>query len=267
MKRILFLFLLLVILSLCACSSFTSSLFGSDNIATLKGWSFQYNEGTNDYSLFFGLLNETDQYISAEVNADIRIEDDDGNVLYMATRSVAKNDFGYYSSQAAGERFLANVRIKATDIAEGYSSSGTVYLKVYKDDTATFDEVNCKVLYGLPTKPIKLQAEALPIELNIKGYDGKIKSKIRIDDVSYSLDNSILPWLTVTISGIKTYGSSNSSYDIISYKLYDNAGYMITSGNVFLSSLDAGDKFKDNSITIYDIKPGENYTLKFSEYR
>ncbi len=41
---------------------------------------------------------------------------------------------------------------------------------------------------------------------------------------------------------------------------------MVNSGNVFLKDLNSGDKFKDDSITVYDIKPGETYTLKFSEY-
>ena len=31
-------------------------------------------------------------------------------------------------------------------------------------------------------------------------------------------------------------------------------------------ALTAGDKFKDDSITVYDITPGENYKLLFTEY-
>lgn len=29
-----------------------------ERIETMRGWSFQYNPGTDDYSLFFGLLDE-----------------------------------------------------------------------------------------------------------------------------------------------------------------------------------------------------------------
>lgn len=56
------------------------------------------------------------------------------------------------------------------------------------------------------------------------------------------------------------------SYDMISYKLYDSEEYMITSGDIYLDSLDEGDKFKDDSIVIYDITPGETYRLILSEY-
>ena len=118
----LFLFSLLL---LCACSSL------SDNrVETLKSWSFQYNEGTNDYSVFFALLDKNDNYMAADVDADIRIVDEDGNKLYSATRSVAKGDFATYSSKAAGEEYLANVRIRASEIAEGTSTNGTVYLTI-----------------------------------------------------------------------------------------------------------------------------------------
>ena len=41
---------------------------------------------------------------------------------------------------------------------------------------------------------------------------------------------------------------------------------MVDSGNVYLNSLNQGDKFKDESIIIYDLIPGETYTLKFTEY-
>ncbi len=72
MKKIFFVMVLLVALCLCGCSPFNSVILQSSNIETLKGWSFQYNQGTNDYSLFFGLLNEKDKYISADVDVDIR---------------------------------------------------------------------------------------------------------------------------------------------------------------------------------------------------
>ncbi|MDY2609004.1 MAG: hypothetical protein SOV91_02005, partial [Eubacteriales bacterium] len=68
------------------------------------------------------------------------------------------------------------------------------------------------------------------------------------------------------ITGEKTNGNSNSGYDIISYKLYDSAGYMVDSGNIYFSSLSAGDRFKDDSVVIYDIIPGESYTFQLFEY-
>lgn len=42
----------------------------SERIETMKGWSFQYNQGTDDYSLFFGLLDDEGEAVSANVDVD-----------------------------------------------------------------------------------------------------------------------------------------------------------------------------------------------------
>ena len=57
-----------------------------------------------------------------------------------------------------------------------------------------------------------------------------------------------------------------SNCDIIRYKLYDSGECMVTSGSIYLDSLDQGDKFKDDSIVIYDIIPGETYRFVLGEY-
>lgn len=63
----------------------------SNNIETLKGWSFQSNSGTDDYNLFFGLLDGNDKYIAVDV--DIRIVNDVDEEVYSATKSVTSKDF------------------------------------------------------------------------------------------------------------------------------------------------------------------------------
>ena len=235
-------------------------------IETLKGWSFQFNEGTDDFSLFFGLLDEDDNSISAEVDVDIRIVNENDEEVYQDTKTVSENDFGYYTSQAAGEQYLANIRIPASDISPGTSSNGKVYLTVYKEDSVRFDEVSCDVLYCLPIKDVQVTCDGLPIELNLKDYFGNTESIIQINEVSYRFEKEYLPQLKITIAGEKSYGGKNSGYDIISYKLYDDDGYMMDSGSIYLSSLSEGDKFKDDSLVIYDVTPGTSYTLKLMEY-
>lgn len=264
MKRIVAV-LLLMSFALCGCSSKTSSFRETDIIETLKGWSFQYNSGTDDYSVFFGLLNDKGQYISADVDVDIRITDEEGNELYKATRSVTKKDFDYYTSKITGEQFLAEIRIKASEIEEGTSTNGTVYLTVYKKGKVSFDEVNCSALYCLPVKDVSLKADGLPLEIPIKGFGGETEAIIKVEDVEYEFDKGTTSWLKITVFGVKTYGTGKSIYDQIDYKIVDSSGYVVDSGTLFLSSLNEGDKFKDDSITFYDAKPGESYTISFSE--
>lgn len=265
MKKLSLFLVIVFVLQMCGCSIISGGLSNSE-VETLKGWSFQYNEGANDYSIFFGLLTRSNKYVSADVDVDVRIVNDNGVEVYNATHFVNKDDFDYYTSQAAGEEFLANLRIPASDISDGTSSSGKVYLTVYKGDYLRFDEVNCSALYCLPTKDVQLVAEGLPKEINVKGYDGSIEAKIVINDVTYVYDNDFTSILKITFSGTKTYGKTSSSYDIISYKIYDSEGFLVDSSNVYLSTLSEGDKFRDDSIIVYDVVPGETYTIKFDEY-
>ena len=265
MKKSLLVLLIVLVFSLSGCSFLLQN--DSDNsIETLKGWSFQYNSGSNDYSLFFGLLNDRDRYIASDVDVDIRIVNEKGEEVYSETRSVSKKDFGNYESQAAGTQYLANVRIPANEIKKGSSNNGTVYLTVYKGDAVRFDEVNCSALYCLPVSDLQLNMSNLPVEIKVKGYDGSTEAKIKITAVDYEFEKEFSPQLKIIIMGEKTFGKKNASYDVISYKLYDSNRYLIDSGNVYLSSLSAGDKFKDDSIVVYDIVPGETYSLQFSEY-
>ena len=250
------------------CRQFLTTSHEDSNVETLESWSFQFNEGTNDYSIFFGLLNRNNESISADVDVDIRIVNEANEEVYKSTKSVYKSDFDYYTSKAMGEQYLAELRISAADITSGKSSNGTVYLTVYKNDTIRFDEVNCSAYYCLPLSDVELIFDTFPLNIDVKGYDGSIESTIQIDDVTYSFEKEYIPQVKIIVYGTKIYGKANSlpSYDMMSYKLYDNEGYVITSGNIYLDSLDQGDKFKDDSLVIYDITPGESYRLIFSEY-
>lgn len=260
MKKISLILVFVLILQLCGCGLGTTL----PHIQTLKGWYFQYNQGTNDYSIFFGLLTKSDRYVSADVNVDVRIVNDDGTEVYKATHAVTKDDFDHYTSQIAGEEYLANLRIPASALTPGTSASGTVYLTVYKDDLR-FDEVNCTAYFCLPVLDIQVVADGLPVELDVKEYDGRVSSKIRVEEVTYTYDKEYTSTLLIAVAGTKTYGGTNSSYDTIGYKIYDSEGYVVHSGTLFLSNLSEGDRFRDETIMVFDVTPGETYTIRFSE--
>lgn len=269
MRKVFYTLLFLALfLMLCGCSASPITPYEDNSVETLKSWSFQYNEGTNDYSIFFGLLNKDGEYVSVDIDVDIRIVNEEEEEVYKGTKSVLKSNFDYYTSQAAGEQYLAELRIPAADIISGKSANGTVYLTLYKNDTIRFDEVNCSAYYCLPISDVEIMFDTFPLNIDVKGYDGSIESTIQINDITYSFEKDYIPQVKITVFGVKLYGKSDSipSYDMLSYKLYDSEEYMITSGNIYLYSLSQGDKFKDDSIVIYDITPGETYRLILSEY-
>ena len=260
MKRFFLVWNLVIVLLMSGCG--VSVL----RVETLKSWSFQYNEGTDDYSLFFGLADKNGKPLAADVDIDIRIINDEGEEVYVGTRAVSSDDYGYYTSQAAGEQYLANVKIPAAEIIAGKSASGKVYFTVYKESAVQFDEVNCNAMYCLPIEDVQVTFDSFPLNLRIEDFGGDTSSLIQIQGAEYTFDKEYFPQLTITITGEKKKGNSNSGYDMISYKLYDSAGYMVNSGNIYLPSLNTGDKFRDDSVVIYDVTPGESYIFQLSEY-
>ena len=95
MKRFFLMWGLVIALLLSGCGLLAS------HVETLKSWSFQYNEGTSDYSLFFGLAAKKDKPLVADVDVDIRIVNDKNEEVYSGTKSVSSDDFGNYTSQAS----------------------------------------------------------------------------------------------------------------------------------------------------------------------
>ncbi len=246
----------------------TGCSFGS-SVETMTDWSFQYNEETEDYSLFFGLQDFNDKYVSADATVDIGIVNENDEVVYEDTKEVTKNDFGTFTNQVKGDRYLCDVRIDKDEIEEGSSSNGTVYFTVNNPDQFSFDESNCDAYACLPTKGIEVSVGTLPLELEKQGLWGSVESKVNITDIAYDYDEVYgSPSITFTIAGEKTYESSDSTgYDIVSYKFYDSEGYLVDSGQVYLgTNLSKGDKFKDDSLVIYDVTPGESYTLELLNY-
>ena len=204
MKRFFLMWGLVIALLLSGCGSSAS------RVETLKSWSFQYNEGTSDYSLFFGLADKNDKSLSADVDVDIRIVNDADEEVYAGTKSVSTDDFSYYTSQAAGEQYLANVRIPAAEIKAGTSASGTVYFTVYKENAVQFDEVNCDALYCLPIEDVQVTFDSFPLDLKVKDFMGSTASVIQIQGAEFKFDKDYSPHLTITITGEKKSGSSDS---------------------------------------------------------
>ena len=268
-KRLLTILSLISILMLLSGCGVISKLSSINDVKTMNGWMFQYNEGTDDYSLFFGFQNSSGQWVSSDANVSIKIINNNDEVVYEGQKNITQSDFATYSSQITGERFLANVIIPAAEIKEGSSASGTVYFTVNGTNFG-FNEANCDAYYCLPVAEINITICDLPIEIEQKGYDGKLQSKIVITEVTYKIDNNgISSRADFEIRGEKIDGKDDKiSMDVLGYRLLDSEGYLIDSGQVLLdSSLKVGDKFREDSLKVYDLTPGESYFLELAEYK
>ena len=227
MKKTLLLLIIVLILSLFGCAA-------SNSISTLEDWSFQYNSSTDDYSLFFALCNESGQDISAEVDVNIRIVNSAEEVVFEDTKNVSEDDFGYYSSQNDGERYLANVKISSSEISKGQANDGTAFFTIYQEDNLIFDECSAMILMDLPIKDFSITAETIPVEVSCISYDDSIDSTLKIENVFFETDTFLTSTVLVTIEGFKTYEKNSMSFDVFNYKLYDSENFMIDSGAFFL---------------------------------
>lgn len=237
------------------------------DVETLRGWTFQQNSGTDDYSLFFQFLDADGNEVAADCTVEISIYNTNAEKVYSGTRKLTEKDFGIYSNAIAGDRLMANIRIKNSNIVQGTSNSGTVYFTVTGDDFS-FDEAKCEALYCLPVKDIVLVVDTLPVSVVQKNY-GSANDVYNITEVKYTVNTSYSsPTMDITVSGEKTAGSGGSfSYGFIGFKLYDSEGYMVDSGTISLGNgLSKGDKFKADMNRIYDLVPGETYLLVLTDY-
>ncbi|MCF0111881.1 MAG: hypothetical protein HUJ58_08260 [Erysipelotrichaceae bacterium] len=254
-KRLLLVFSMLLMLTGCS---------GSEP-EIIKGWTFQYDEGTSDYSLFFQLLTESRKVTYMEADVVIRIVNDEGEEVYRGTKHITKDNFDYYTSQAVESRYMARIRIPEEEIYPGKSNNGKVYFEVYSDGEIYFDEVNCEAYKCLPVKDATLIAEGLPQEVKYEtSYSGK-QSVVVIQDVTYTFKKGTLNYLEITISGEVLYSKDNNSSQSVYYKIYDSEGYVVDTGSAYLSSLSAKDKFRE-TFTVLDITPGETYTIRFFDH-
>lgn len=242
----------LLMAALCACAP--------SRVETLEDWSFQYEEASETYSLFFALCDSAGRNISADAQVDVRIVNGDEETVYTGSHDIHVEDFGLYTNQSEGERLLANVKIPASDISQGTSSEGTVFFTVSGPSFA-FDECSIEILDDLPLKAIDIRADQLPVELNIQDYGSASHSTIRIDEVSVIQDEYLPDQAVIVLQGEKIRGSG--TYDSFDYKLYDSDEQLVDNGIVMLSGLSEGERFEDDSLMLFDLVPGERYTLRF----
>ena len=182
--------------ALCACTP--------SRAETLEDWSFQYDETSETYSLFFALCDSAGRNISADAQVDVRIVNGDEETVYTGSHDI---------------------------------------------------------LDDLPLKAIDIRADQLPVELNIQDYGSASHSTIRIDEVSVIQDEYLPDQAVIVLQGEKIRGSG--TYDSFDYKLYDSDEQLVDNGIVMLSGLSEGERFEDDSLMLFDLVPGERYTLRF----
>ena len=87
----------------------------------------------------------------------------------------------------------------------------------------------------------------MPFLSNVYSYSGTIQSIIKIDEITYTFEESYSNQvkLKINFTGENLFGSSSGIYDKIEYNLYKD-DYVIESGTHYTPDLVTGDKFKNS---------------------
>jgi len=219
----------------------------ANNVYYLSDRNVEYDKNNDWFKFTFALKNEDEYKLNVPTFVDIRIENDNGVVVYEKTILIKTSDY---------ENNLATVYIKSSEIQGDYEEYGKLYYKVYNNGYFLFDEHSLNV-YDLPLKATTLLMPSTPTT-----YNYNATSSVKITNIRYEM---IGDDMYIYLSGEKTYDKNGSSYSRsckVGYKLYDSEGYVVGSGTFTSDSICVGDKFKDDYIWIVNLEIGETYTLE-----
>lgn len=133
-----------------ASSKMMSSVDSSNEVAYISDRDVDYYKADKKHTVFFGLKNASETYISSSGKADITIYDSDDKKVYSKSIKFSSKDFSSWSSaQWNGSKYLCGLDIQQKNIPHCASSSGVLALKVTLDDGTWFDEKRIS-MYDLP---------------------------------------------------------------------------------------------------------------------
>ena len=230
----------------------------ADSVYYINNRYVDYDENEKRYEISFKLENIDKESIVAPTFIDVRIENNNKVVVYENTILVKTSDY---------QGWKAKVYINDSEITKDVVEEGRVYMTVYNPDYFSFSEVDYSAFH-LPLKDITLIMPAVPKIYNHYYYDGELRSSVEITSISYKMvgENKA----EIYFAGTKTYDEEGNNYSAIccvGYKIYDSENFVVSSGTLFTDNLCVGDKFKDEVITVYDMKPGETYTLELLDVK
>ena len=222
----------------------------NNNSANIKSMTHNVYEYSDEIKINISFKDFSGYTAYSAASVDVKIVDSTNTVIYDKTLKKTESQSG--------------VSITHDEITVGSTSTGTLYYKVYTDNTS-FDEVSFE-LTKLPWT-VNVTLPSTPKSVSYYSYSGAIQSTCKITEISYTVGYG--DSLCIHFTGEKTYdknGSNQSGYCYIAWKLYDSDGYVVDTGTCYTNSLRTGEKFKNAEAWAYDvIEEGKSYTLVITD--
>lgn len=219
-------------------------------------------EDEKQFRLMFSLKDSSENYLKVPVIVEIKIENDNGEVVYNATKIVRASDYSGWSNNFGKNWTAAAIYIKYSEITGGTTNKGDITFTVY-NDYVSFAPKTLAIYDNLPLKPTKVIMPTLPDTIHDYNWNNNVNSSCKITNITYEISGDDL---YLYFTGEKTYDAEGKKYSracSVGWKLYDSDGYIVDSGTFHSPNIAVGEKFKNEKAYAWDvITPGETYTLK-----
>lgn len=143
---------------------------------------FYYNESTDLYMFFFSLLNENDEYIRTDYFIDVRVVNDNNEMLYFNNGiKFSESSFDSYVNKNGKDVLYTGGALDRSKIKEGYTPKGKIYFKVYNYDTFGYFK---ELQYDIKNLPYKIIPDSFydnynSVSVDDNGDNYKLKTKLK----------------------------------------------------------------------------------------
>ena len=256
MKRILALAALLALL-LCGCGSEEGP-----QVAALTESALKYSAEKEEFDLYFVLADEEGAETAAEAKVEIRIEDDQGNVLYKGREKLTLEDFAENTKIHKKNHLAARISIPQAELKPGKSPSGTVYFSVKNGFAFHFKDQSCEALNCLPLQEFSFVCNEIPQDVVIRDPFWHSESRYQVQELSWLAEPYMGGMVILTVQGTKLEGPAGTGPDLITYEVVDRKGEKLQGGELYMGRYEKGDSFSAQ-IMLNGLIPGEEYILHF----
>lgn len=122
----------------------------AEKVQYLSDRQIWYDDEKEQFVLVFSLKDSNKNSISAPAVVDIIMKNNDGEIVYSATKIVKTLDYKTWQySNGSIEKYQATIYIDKNEILAGSTNYGNIYFSIYNEGFFSFDETSLS-LYKLP---------------------------------------------------------------------------------------------------------------------
>lgn len=237
----------------------------TEDVVYIGARSVDFQEETKEFRVFFHLLDSTEHEIDASGVSSIKIVNDNGETVYDKDIEFTSADFTTWTYQTKDDMpYMACLYIPVSDIMTGTTEKGTMTLEVTLKNGCHFDSNDMIISGNLPLSETTITLPSVPATYKEYNYKNEVKYIVEVQEVNYELENCYDGEQDIKVNVVvemKNGCESTASTSRIGYSLTDSDGIVVDSGTIYNTPLFNGETTK-SELNLYDLKVGENYTLK-----